>query len=651
MKHFHAVILLSLALFYSFLVSAPPSIFPGDSPEVTAAAAGLGIMHPPGYPLYAMSGKIFSLIMPGDEAFKLNLFSSFTAVFLFIQLYFFLRVILRKYAAGVVLFASCAGGALLFVSSPLFRLNAMTAKGGIYITALLGIMTAFYFTIRASEEKNPRFAYLVFFISGLLPNLHQSAVFPALFASVICFYACKKNINLFLGALFFAIALVTPPLYLFIRAGSDAAFLWGGVSSVQDVISHILRKTYAMPDAVPFGFSSVINKSFSYAAGAVIDYGPALLFAGAGIYFLYKNSRKVFYGAAAYFAGNMIIIMAATSNDVSELYRYVNANFYLVPGLLGALLFAAGGLFAVKVAEKYRLKTVAAVFMALCVIYAAVWGYAKTDFRNGFDSYDYAGSLLSQPGDGGILFGKTDISIYPAFYLKHVKNKYSDVRLYDSNANVADVSIFSEARKNGFMRKEEQDIELGLIRSNPDRVHYVDHTEFPEQGLRTVPYGIVCRIRGISDAQIEMQDNLIKLVSFRNVTDKTVQNDYFRRETAGILLARAAESLAYEGRRERFEIYRMLAEDRGRGVSSVSKSIASIYFHYFNDTYKALLYLERAAKEAPYDFAVVELLINIYSASGVKEKVLQWLKHYEKREWRKERLEVIRQEIKKLEYK
>jgi len=61
-----------------YFLTLAPSVFFGDSGELTAAAYNLGIAHPPGYPLYLLLGKlVISLLWIGDPAYRMNLLSSF----------------------------------------------------------------------------------------------------------------------------------------------------------------------------------------------------------------------------------------------------------------------------------------------------------------------------------------------------------------------------------------------------------------------------------------------------------------------------------------------------------------------------------------------------------------------------------------------
>ena len=69
--------LLLLILIPLYIYCLPPGLPPyRDSGEMASAAATLGVAHQPGYPLYIISAKLFSLIPLGNPAWRLNLFSA-----------------------------------------------------------------------------------------------------------------------------------------------------------------------------------------------------------------------------------------------------------------------------------------------------------------------------------------------------------------------------------------------------------------------------------------------------------------------------------------------------------------------------------------------------------------------------------------------
>ena len=69
--------MLGLLLFTLYAIGASRTIYVGDSGELVAAVATLGIPHPTGYPLYVLLGKLWTLLVPiGSIAFRMSLMSA-----------------------------------------------------------------------------------------------------------------------------------------------------------------------------------------------------------------------------------------------------------------------------------------------------------------------------------------------------------------------------------------------------------------------------------------------------------------------------------------------------------------------------------------------------------------------------------------------
>ncbi len=64
--------------FFIYVSTLAPDVLPADSGEFQLAAPLLGVPHPPGYPLYMLLGKLFTLIPIGNLAYRLNLLSAVT---------------------------------------------------------------------------------------------------------------------------------------------------------------------------------------------------------------------------------------------------------------------------------------------------------------------------------------------------------------------------------------------------------------------------------------------------------------------------------------------------------------------------------------------------------------------------------------------
>ena len=64
----------------AYLRTVAPGVFTLDSPELTAGAFSLGIVHSPGDPVYLLAGHFFLKLPLGDVGLRMNLLSALAAV-------------------------------------------------------------------------------------------------------------------------------------------------------------------------------------------------------------------------------------------------------------------------------------------------------------------------------------------------------------------------------------------------------------------------------------------------------------------------------------------------------------------------------------------------------------------------------------------
>jgi len=89
-RHHLPALVLALGALALYLRTAAPSVATlfDDSLEFQVVIPLLGVPHPPGYPLYVLLGKLWTLILPWrDPAWRLNVFSAFSAALALIPLY------------------------------------------------------------------------------------------------------------------------------------------------------------------------------------------------------------------------------------------------------------------------------------------------------------------------------------------------------------------------------------------------------------------------------------------------------------------------------------------------------------------------------------------------------------------------------------
>ena len=118
------------AFFVLYALTTARDVLPADSGEFQVAAAGWGILHPPGYPLYTVLGALWVRLIPlGSIAFRLNLLSALLAALTLVLVMEAVRQWAKRW--GLPRSAALTGGlgaALLLGTAPTFWAQATTAN-------------------------------------------------------------------------------------------------------------------------------------------------------------------------------------------------------------------------------------------------------------------------------------------------------------------------------------------------------------------------------------------------------------------------------------------------------------------------------------------------------------------------------------------
>ncbi len=226
-----------LVSFGVYVFTLAPGFVLGDSGELIAGALTLGIVHPPGYSLYLLAGRLFlALPIPGDIAWRMNLFTALCgacAVSLFCLL--LKRILVRLSVIDPIASVSALGGALLFAFSKTWWSQCV-------ITEVYSLQMAIVAGVLLAIERN-RFD-VGCFLMGLALIAHPGSVLvlPILVWGILRdtqFSPSRTLSNLFL----FAVG-VSPALYLFLRGTGEPWQDWGMIGSFGDAVNHLLRREY-----------------------------------------------------------------------------------------------------------------------------------------------------------------------------------------------------------------------------------------------------------------------------------------------------------------------------------------------------------------------------------------------------------------------
>jgi len=621
----------AFACFIAYLFTLPPAIYLGDSGEIATAAVTLGIAHPPGYPLSIILAKALMLILPGDPGFRMNVMAALAGAACVYVIY--LAVIeLIKFAmpkatnAGV----PAALAALMYGFSPVFWFLSQNAKGFIYVTTHLVFMLSVLFLIRYAAKKTARDFYMSLYLASFLPVLHNTASLAVIFIfAALVFYAkdiVKKRLKI--SALLICVAALTPWIYLFIRASFGADMRFGGIATVPEVLSHISREVYNANETVAFSLNSFLFKLKNYTAQVMMSYFVAAVLAVFGAYALFKRNKKAAFFIMVFYALNIILLLYFTNNTFSPIFVYINKSFYLLPDMVLILLSGLGACYlAGLINEKFGLnRAFVTAMLFIAPLISLMSNYAANDNSLKFGGYDHAMNYLKTFRQGDILFSKSDAPTFNLLYARKILNKHPEITIYDADGNLFDLSVYEELRKNRNMTTAGMaDIQLRMIRQTPGKVYLSMMYEFPQDNLKTTPYGIAYALTKNGEPLIGSRA-LMKLYSLRDYF-RGGKLDNFYAETYGRYLVRLAEYAVINNDMRLFGIYEKAASPLIKEAPALLKVLATVYFYNLKDYPASLAYLEKAVTTDPYDYTTAELLIFLY-AKAQRPEAEKWLEFY-----------------------
>jgi len=162
-----SIILISVTLFVYVLTSAPGVTLEEDSADFTNGVLTLGIVHPPGYPLYTLLGHLFSLLPLGDPAFRVNLFSALWGSLCLGVVFLILRIlsIERIHALFATLFL---GFTTVYWSK--------TAIAEVYSFNGFLIACIFFWILTYNRDKKKSQLYFIFLTTCLALSNHYPLV-------------------------------------------------------------------------------------------------------------------------------------------------------------------------------------------------------------------------------------------------------------------------------------------------------------------------------------------------------------------------------------------------------------------------------------------------------------------------------------------
>ncbi|MBU0732036.1 DUF2723 domain-containing protein [Patescibacteria group bacterium] len=428
-------IFIILVSVYGLTVS--PTVTAEDSGEFIIAAYDLGILHPSGYPIYSIIGKVFSSIPIGEVGWRVNMMSAFFGALACSLLYVFTQNTIKskfKRPVGITIALLLGFAATIWEQALIAEVYTLN----LFFTILGLLLISFWV-----KTKKNHWLYLFALGYGLsLTNhLYLMLAMAPLYALYILLYnwqIIKKWKVILIMALLFIIGL-TPYLFLPIRSGQDPFLDWGNTESWENFMYHVERKQYGGSQlGQDMGNQEIMAARFAHLKDYFKDRLPEqfslglLLPALFGLYWLYRKDKKMFLIMLGIFIMYSLIFILLRGNKYNDLSHHLKRVFYLQGYIAMAYYIGYGFLGVLELLQKELRKwpwTKLAYVILIFPILVLWMNYANADHSQFYYSYDQARNNFLSVEENAIIIFKSDNMVRNVWYLQQVEGFRSDVSL------------------------------------------------------------------------------------------------------------------------------------------------------------------------------------------------------------------------------
>ncbi|MFC1851067.1 protein O-mannosyl-transferase family [candidate division CSSED10-310 bacterium] len=451
---------LGVILFGLYTAGACKTVYVGDSGELTAAAATLGIPHPSGYPLYVLLGKLWITVLRfGSVAFRMSLFSVLFASLSCCFLYIVSRM------AGLDRQSSLLTTTLLAVS-PSFWSQANIQR--VYSLNALFVVLAILFTLKWLPNRTHRNMFFAFFICMLGACNHTSMGMIGVWLGLFVLLVEKQSLINFrpiltiIGAGFLGLL---PYLYLPLRSRMNPRLDWGDPETFSSFLAVVTRKDYWHRSwwEHPVDFLT-IGADYLLSLGQEF-FWIGLILALLGVMFWRGQRWLLIFLAGIAFINIITMALHGSRADLFLWHRYYIPSYICV-----ALLAGFGTRYILKWLPRWSR---GAVFLLPAVM--LFWQWHMFDRSNFRVADDFSRQIMSTLPPGSHLIASDDNILFSLIYLHLVEGVRPDINL-----------VLEGVSGSG----------LPPLKFNPaeEPVFFTHHPNWTLPRAKIVPVGLVYRI-------------------------------------------------------------------------------------------------------------------------------------------------------------
>jgi Protein of unknown function (DUF2723) len=477
-------------LLYSWTLA--PTVTLTDSGELIVVAHGLGVAHPPGFPLWIIFAHLASLVPLGNVAVRINFASALFAALASAMLTLVVAelMITASYLIGpkrrgkgaqrgkkaspyapsggkdgdsgggrLLVLAPALGAGLLMGFSRTLWSYATIAE--VYTLNTLLICVVFFLMLRwrrsiiadrrqigaplegghsrPADTAHDVLLYAAALVFGLALGVHHVSVALILPALAVIVYRTEglrffTSRRLVYAALISVAALVAIYAYLPLAAAHTPVINWGTPRSLQEIWWHVTGRQYRV--FLSFTPKLMGEQSLEFFRLLLREFGLswlplALVFAFAGFTSVFKRDRTTFWFL-------LLVVIA----DLAYAFSYEIAedkDAYYLPTFFAIAIAAGFGirwliqLIVSKPMLIGRTYVIAVIAVLLLVAVEVTGNWPFNNRRQYFIAHDYVENLLGSIEPDGLLLTSDWQVASPMLYAQELEERRPDVKVVDIN--------------------------------------------------------------------------------------------------------------------------------------------------------------------------------------------------------------------------
>lgn len=448
MTQLYIGLLLFLVTLGLYLHTLTPTIGFHDSGDMITAAYGLGIPHPPGYPLYCLLGKLFTFISMGNIAYRLNIMSAIFAALAVLVIYFILVKTTQQIIPSIIAALSLALTSTFWeqaIIAEKYTLNAF------FLAILIFILLKWQEIIRDpkygyNHKHTNRILYVFALVLGLSFTHHLQTIFivpAALYFLLVANFQDIKRIKKdtllkTVGILFIPIALY---LYLPLRASAHPIANWGDPETLERFISHISAAAYKGFFSAETLLANLMNHIQFFPKQFTTIFLLIGIFGGIVVF---MTNRHFFIFLAIIVIADICHSIRYTIPNIEDYYipTYMVISIWIGYGIIGLINIMRRGYSLLEEQQKKKKHPfpkfcsiiprfiIPGIFLILLII-PFLLHYSHNNRSKYYLAYDMGLNMLDPLKKNAVVITKGDDDLFPLWYHQRVENYRTDVALFN----------------------------------------------------------------------------------------------------------------------------------------------------------------------------------------------------------------------------